>query len=339
MQVFLHPYTNKEVNKFVGDKINFPLNGKVYFQKGIEAFERGDRKEAVDCLDKAMHYSNSSEVNLYYAFVLSVYEEYEETLKVMNQMKDFYFENEKPASFYTEMLIKNENFIEAEHLIQNYQLNLTADEQLWKKLDAALDAERRLYNNKEKARKEELVKSLRILHEESSIVQSNKIREAEILELPALQEIAPLILSNYQIDAKVRRAYLELLARKNDENHYSFLWFDQIRKICPAKIETFDGLAIVHKLKNLLKEKLSKLPDLFYLIDTELTHDLLLLYPFIDEVIKDLDFWLDLYIVKFDFYNHSKITRIAVTQEELEMKETMEYLDLISQRFQKDPKN
>lgn len=323
----------------MGDKISFPLNGKVYFKKGTEAFERGDRKKAIDYLEKALDCSKSSEVNLYYAFVLSVYEEFEETLKVMNQMKDFYCDNEKPALFYTEMLIKNENFLEAEHLIQTYQMNPIADEDLWEKLAGELDAERRMYNNKEKARKEELAKSLRNLQADSSIIQSKKIREAESLNLSTLQEIAPFILSNYQIDAKVRRAYLELLARKKDKNHYSFLWFDKVRKVCPAKIETFDSLEIVHKLKKLLKEKLSKLPDLFYLIDTELTHDLLLLYPYIGEVIKDLDFWVDLYIVKLDFYNHAKTTRMAVTQEELEMKAMMEYLDIISQRDQMIPKN
>lgn len=323
----------------LGDKIVFPLNGKRYFEKGTEAFEKGEREKAIKYLDKAFKYTNNTEVNLYYAFVLSVYEDYKKTLEVMNQKKDFYINNEKQASFYTEILIKNEHFLEAEYIIQKYLLNLTTVPKIWKKLEEELDAERKMFNIEEKERKRELIKSLSNLSADTSLVQSKKIKEAETLDLETLQKLAAGILIDYQIDAKVRRAFLELLVRRKDKKSYSFLWFEQVRELCPANLKTFDDIDLVHELKARLKEKLIKYPDLYYLIDTEMTHDLLLLYPYIDEVIEDLDFWLDLYIVKLDFYNHSNTTRMAVTKEELKMKETVEYLHIISQRNQIIPKN
>lgn len=313
-------------------KIEFPLNGEAYFQKGMNAFKQGDKKIALDYFNKAHNLTDNTEVNFYYAFILSIYEKFEEALKVMNQIKDFYKNSERYSSFYTEILIKNNSFLEAEYIIQKYNGNSNSIQaELWEGLEEELDRKRKAYNLKDEAQKRELIKNLRNLPNYSFIVQSKKVQAAEILSLTNLRELAPIILSNSQIDPKARRAFLELLIQKKDDNCYSFLWLNQIREVCPLELPAFNEIKTIHQLKILLEEKLSKLPNLYYLIESEIIRDLLLLYPYIDEVIKDIDFWTDLYIIKLDFYNHSKTSRIAVTEEELRMKEMIEYLDIISQ--------
>lgn len=314
-------------------KIEFPLNGEAYFKKGMVAFKQGKEKAALDYFNKANNLTDNSEVNFYYAFILSTYEKFDKSLKIMNQIKDFYINSERYSPFYTEMLIKNNNFLEAEYVIQKFKDNLNSMQaELWEDLEEELDEKRRAYNLEEETQKRELIKNLRNLPSYSSIIQSKKVQAAGILPLTDLQELAPIILANYQIDPKARRAFLELLIQQKDDNYYSFLWFDQIRKVCPLELPVFSEIQIVHHLKLLLEEKLSKLPNLYYLIESEIIHDLLLLYPYIDEVIKDIDFWIDLYIIKLDFYNHSKTSRMAVTEEELSMKKMIEYLHIISQR-------
>lgn len=320
---------------FLGDRIEFPLNGKIYFKKGVKAFELGRQKDAIKYLDKAFECTENTEVNLYYAFVLSVYNKYQEALDVMNEQKDFYIESESHALFYTELLIKNNQFLEAEYIIQKYQLDsITENNDSWKELEKDLGEKRERYNQNEKLKKKKISKSLRNLQNYSASMQTKIVSDADDLELPNLQKLAPTILSNYQLDEKTRRAFLELLIQREDKNIYPFLWFDQIRKVCPSDLVEFEQIEAVQKLQEILEEKLSKYPDLYYWAETEITHDLLLLYPYIEEVISDLDFWTDLYIMELDFFDYVKIERTASNKEEEEMEKMVRYLHTISQRTQ-----
>lgn len=317
----------------MGNRIEFPLNGKIYFKKGIKAFENGEKKKAIKYLDKAFKLTQSPEVNFYYAFVLASYKKYKKALKIMNKIEKSYINNEKQAIFYTEILIKNGKFVEAEHIIQNYQLNLTArEEDLWGKLAETLDKKRKSYNVENNSDKIKLVESLKNISTFPPLIQSKKIKEAKKLDLQDLQKLAPMILVDNQIDEISRRAYLELLIQRRDKEDYSFLWFGQIKNVSPIDLPRFDDIKIVHNIIKILKEKLIKFPDLYHLIETEIMHDLLLLYPFIEEVIKDVDFWIDLYVDHLDFYEHNKKSRKAVTKDELKMKEMIDYLNTLSKR-------
>lgn len=317
----------------MGDRIEFPLNGKIYFKKGTEAFQQGKEEEAIKYLDKSFEYTRNEEVNLYYAFVLSVYRRHEDALEVMNRTRNFYINSETHASFYAEILIKNNKFLEAEYIIQKYKLNpATVHGESWEKLEQELNDDRELYNLEEEARKKEVIRSLRELEKYPISLQYKKVGNAEALDLLDLQELAETILVNYQLNEKIRRAYLEILIRHKDEKTYSFLWFDQIKTVRPSELLMFGELPIIHETKDLLDEKLDKFPDLYFSVEVEIMNDLLLVYPYIDETIKDLDFWIDLYINKLDFFNYIKTSRIAVTKEQLEMKEMVNFLHIISQR-------
>lgn len=319
----------------LGNRIEFPLNGKIYFKKGVEAFELGKKEKAIKYLEKAFDCTGNSEVNLYYAFVLSVYQRYEEALAVMNEKKEFYKSSVNHASFYVEILIKNNLFLEAEYIIQKYQLNPAAEhDHAWKRLEQELDNIRLQYNLELEANKKELKQSLRELANYSSLIQSQKVGEAELLDLSELQELAPLILVNHQLDGKARRAYLELLIQRKDENDYPFLWFDEIRTVCPIELEEFGNIKTVKNIQTLLERKLAKYPELYYWVEAEVIHDLLLLYPYIDEVITNIDFWLDLYIMDLDLFHYLDVKPIAKTDEEKKMKEKVEYFHQLAQRGQ-----
>lgn len=319
----------------MGDRIEFPLNGRIYFQKGVAAFEQGKQNQAIKYLTKAVEYTDNTEVNLYCAFALSVYRKYQEALAIMNEKKDFYTNSENHASFYAEMLIKNNQFLEAEYIIQKYQLDpTTAHDQVWEKLEHELNEMREVYNLEEKMKRKDIIQSLRLLANYAPMVQAQKVENARQLELRDLQEIAPLILSNHQLNENTRRGYLELLIRHKDENTYPFLWLNKLRTVRPVDLPEFSEIELVKSLLNLLEEKLSKHPDLYYWIEAEVLHDLLLLYPYIDEIVTDPDFWIDLYIMDLDLFHHVKKERLAVTDEQIKMKETLDYLHIVAQRNQ-----
>ena len=317
----------------MGNRIEFPLNGKIYFKKGVEAFELGQQTKAINYLGKAFDSTGNNEVNLYYAFVLSVYQKYEEALAVMREKKEFYMASENHASFYAEILIKNNLFLEAEYIIQKYQFDpATEHNKSWIRLEKELENIRKQYNLELEADKAKLKQSLRELNNYAPIIQAKKVEEAQALTLAELQELAPLILTNYQVDGKARRAYLELLIQNEDKKHYSFLWFDDIRTLCPNELKPFGEWKGIKKIQELLEKKLAKRPELYYWIEAEIIHDLLLLYPYIDEVISDIHFWTDLYIQDLDVFDRNEINRVALTKEEKKMKEMVTYFHQLSQR-------
>lgn len=164
------------------------------------------------------------------------------------------------------------------------------------------------------------------------MVQTKIVEEAMVLELADLQKLAPVILSNHQLNENARRGFLELLIQHNDENTYSFLWLNKIRTVRPIDLLAFSEIKTVEDLLNLLEDKLSKYPDLYHWVEAEMLHDLLILYPYVDEIVTDIDFWIDLYIMELDLFHYIKEERSAVTKEEVKMKKMVEYLNIIAQR-------
>lgn len=319
----------------MSEKINFPLDSAAYLRKGRQFFNEGKNKEAFDFIEKAYELDNDIEINFYYAFMLSQFERYEEALEVMIQEKSIYVNSEKYATFYAKMLIKTKRFIEAEYIIQKYKYDsVIIYERTWENLERELMEEREKANLEESARRERIKKELRELDQYSNMVQARKAKEAEILDLSELQEVASIILVSNDISGTVQRYFLELLIRKGDQNTYSFQWFNQMKEVCPAVLPKFSDIKLIDKIFETMEKKLSKYPDLETRVRIEIMHDLLLLYPYIEETITDVDFWVDAYISTLDYFNYMKIKPMIITEEQQKMREWIDYLNLIAQRNQ-----
>lgn len=265
--------------------------------------------------------------------MLSHFERYEEALEVINEEKELYINSEKNAIFYVKVLIKVQSFIEAEYIIQKFKLaKATEDKQAWMNLAQNLSKEREKASFKAKLRRDETKKALRELEQYSHMVQVKKIRDAEILDLSELQEVAPLILISTNISGTVQRYFLELLIQKGDQNIYSFMWFNQIKKLRPSELSKFDDVEVIHEISEEIEHKLAKYPDLETRVKIEIMHDLLLLYPYIEETVKDVTFWVEAYISQLDFFNYMEIEQISTNQEQQDMLKWIDYLNAIAQR-------
>lgn len=316
-------------------KINFPLDSVAYLRKGKSFLREGKNEEALDSIKKAYGLNSDIQTNLFYAMMLSRFERYEDALEIMDQEKSMYVNDEIHAIFYTKTLVKTQRFIEAEYIIQKYKHDpKRIDERTWENLEQDLIDEREKANLEASVRRERIKKSLRELEQYSHMVQVRKVRNAEILDLSELQEVAPIILVSNDISGTVQRYFLELLIHNGDQNVYSFQWFNQLRTVCPAELPKFDEIELFHVVLEAIGEKLTKYPDLKDRVTIEMMHDLLLLYPYIEETIKDVDFWVDAYISELDFFNHVKIKRIVATEEQQEMMKWINYLNTIAQRDQ-----
>lgn len=315
------------------DKILYPLSSEAYFRKARVFFREGKAEQAIDCLSTAYELSDDLKINIFYSFVLAHNEQYEKALEIMNEEKAFYQNTEAHAVLYTKVLVEMEKFIEAEYIIQKYLRESPVKENAtWKMLEQELDKAREKINLEESKRKEKIRYSLGTLKEYSHQKQIRTIHDAELLDLADLQEVAPSILISSDIGGIIKGGLLELLIEKKDPETYSFLWFNQMKEVSPTKLPKLNEVSLVQELSELLEEKLMKHPTMNFRIQFELMHDLLLLYPYIEETITDIDFWLDAYISELDYFEHVKIQRIASTEEEKKMMEWIKHLNLIAQR-------
>lgn len=317
----------------MGDKIEFPFNDQMYFEQAVEYIERNDFEAALACIKKVYENDKGTAVNHLYTLILYTLERYDEALDIANEQKNFYVAQEKHATLYTMLLIKNQLFLEAEVLIQDH---LTESPSFysseWESLERELELERELVNFEMEMEKQATKKELAELDSYSPNKQTEIIQKARTLELEDLQERAAFIFSSPSLSGIAQRAFLELLVEKQDTDQYLFPWFNQQKEVVPREIERFDQVTIIQNLDDILSRKLHKYPSLFEVVKVEMMNDLLLLYPFIEEVVTDIDYWVESYIEYFDFSEQLQLETTPQTNEHLEMEKWLSHLHQVARR-------
>lgn len=317
----------------LGDKIEFPFNDRMYFEQAVESIERNDFEAALENIEKVYANDKSNGVNHFYTLVLYTLDRFEEALEIANEQKNFYYQNEKHTVLYTNLLIKNQLFLEAEVLIQEHIENIHSIYHAeWQNLEKELNLERELVNYELEMQKKTTKRELGELENYSPMKQSEIIGNARDLELKELQEFARLIFFNPHTTGVTKRAFLELLVEKQDPNTYLFPWFDQQKEVVPRELEVFEHSPIVEVVDQIIEQKLHKYPSLFEIVKVEVINDLLMLYPFMEEVILDIDYWVGVYIDYFDAENQLEVQVSPQSKEQDEMKKWIEYLNQIAQR-------
>ena len=317
----------------MGDKIEFPFNDRMYFERAVEYIEKNNFEEALECIEKVYVNDKGTAVNHLYTLILYTLERYDEALEIANEQKDFYISQEKHATLYTMLLIKNQLFLEAEVLIQEHITELHSFYYSeWQSLERELNLERELVNFEIEMKKQATKKELIELDTYSPSKQTEIIQKARDLELQDLQQRASSVFTSPYISGMTQRAFLELLVEKQDPNKYLFPWFNQQKEVIPKEIHSFDQVEIVKKIDDLLSRKLHKYPSLFDVVKMEMVNDLLLLYPFIEDVVTDMDYWVDCYIEHFDFSDQLKIDTTTQIDEQIEMKSWINRLHQVAGR-------
>lgn len=317
----------------MGDKIEFPFNDRMYFEQAVESVEKNDFETALEYIEKVYVNDKGNVVNHFYTVILYTLERFEEALEIADQRKDFYYQDEKHTVLYTTLLIKNQLFLEAEVLIQEHIENTySMYYSEWQNLEKELSLERELVKFKLEREKKATKRELIALESYSPMKQAEIIGNAEELELEDLQETARIIFANPHVTGMTKRAFLELLINKQDPNDYVFPWFNEQRKVVPCQLDVFEQSPIVNQVHKLLETKMQKFPSLFEIVNVEMINDLLMLYPFMDEVVTDVDYWVDAYINYFDASNQLDINPTSQTTEEEEMAQWIDRLNQMAQR-------
>lgn len=305
----------------------------MFWKQAMLNIENNKFDRALPYVEKIYETDKSDYTNSFYVSLLFTLERFEEALEIANEQKVFYLTNEEHRIIYGLLLVKNKQFLEAELLIrQNKTDTYSPYKNEWTNLEKELELERELVAFEIEMEKIKIREKLNAIGSYALTEQAEIIQAAYELPLKDLQIAAQNIFANSFIAGNIQRSLLEVLIEKEDSNTYSFQWFNQYRKICPNELQLFSNTLLVKNIDEILEHKLHKEPSLLEIVKAEIINDLLLIYPFIEEVVTDIDYWVDCYIAFFDNSNELNQKTIPSSDAEEQMHKVIEQLNTIASR-------
>ncbi|HZK23637.1 MAG TPA: hypothetical protein VFC62_05990, partial [Atopostipes sp.] len=308
-------------------------NSKFYFEQAMEELMDENFEQAIEYFKKVYENDKSLEVNRLYSAALFTSERVDKALEIANDLKDTYISNEEMSVFYAMLLIKNHLFLEAEVLIQNYLSSPNSPfYNEWETIEKELEKEREIVRLELEKKIVECINELNGIQTYPLEKQSEIIANAHIVDLTDLKKVAKRIFIDSQIPSTTQKGLLELLIKKEDSQSYDFIWLDGLRKITPQELDIFEEVEVMEQLLVILESKLEKNPSIMESIWTEMINDLLVLYPFADEIITNEEFWVELYLQAFDLKGKNQYVKENLTKDEREMVKWQDYLNQLAQR-------
>lgn len=317
----------------MGDTIEFPHNQRMFFEEAQKALIENKLNEALEAIQKVYIKDQSPAVIYLYSGILARMEDEEGALEIASEQKDFFLANEEYAITYVLLLVKNQMYLEAETVINenidNEHSNFNVE---WQQLNEEFirhrDESIRLHENKNQETKAGLMN----LESYQPIKQYKILDDARDLALVDLQEVAPKIFMSPFVNGMIQRSLLEILITKQDNQEYLFNWVNQQRTVTPSELTEFEKTPILINILHELEFWTEKQPDLKEPIQTELINDLLILYPFIEEVITDIPYFVKNYIAQYDSNHNISVNTEPETDEQKALDKWIIYLNQISGR-------
>lgn len=303
----------------MGDRIEFPDQYENNMKKGLAAMQAGQWQEAEELIGRAYRLRPTAESNYLYFTVLTEQGYFEEAVQLAEDMLTYYSGDDVLYSLYIEAAIKSGQFLKAESLLLDEikRSGLETGERWQQQLDDLNQVKREAALEKEKQDKA-LERRLYSLAEYTSLEQLEILKEAGRLPQQMSIKAYYSLLVNPFVSQIAKTFCLLALLEQGETGTADLIWFGQDKKVDLSRLGPFEKHPGVVELKNLLQEKLYKDPLQMEMIHQELNFHLMQLYPFIEEVIQDSLFWLELYI---DRYIRSSAENQVETKVERDMLE------------------
>lgn len=317
----------------MGDTIEFPHNQRMYFEEAQKALVENQLEKALEAIKKVYDKDKGPGVIHLYSTILTLMEDDETALDIAREQEAFFLAHEEYAISYVLLLIKNQIYLEAETIInENLENEHSTFIQNWQQTNVELNRHREESIRLQEQKNQETKDGLMNLETYQPIKQHQILEDAQDLALVDLQEVAPKIFLSPFINGMLQRSLLEVLITKQDDKEYLFTWLNQQRKIKPRELIEFEQDPDLNNILLELEKRTEKQPDLKEPIQTELINDLLILYPFIGEVVTDIPYFVNYYISTYD--PNQLITKDTQpeTEEQSVLYDWIQYLNQLSGR-------
>lgn len=287
----------------MGQQINFPKNYQAFLKKAMQQFQEGHLEEACQLFQTAYSIKKEPMVNTMYVSALYQLGDYQQAKEIADDNKELYQKDEDLYGFYTSLLIKNQLFVEAERIIQKHLLHQEQQEvnPVWETAQLELEKERYRVEKEKEIRAQELVKNIFAMGGKTFDYQSSLVKQMGELNGELYSLSAKSILSNPFVNEIVKSTVLEGLINQNRREEFDLFWFKEKRVVIPAQLTSIEANQTVKQLMTLLREQYEDVnPSLYQMLMQEINLQFLLLHPYIDEIITDVNTWLDLCLERFD---------------------------------------
>jgi len=271
----------------MGEQIEFPKNFNVYMTQVMTHLREGNVVKAIDFMKKAYAIKAEDTLNVLLVSSLLQVGEYEEALALADEKDDFYQTDEKRLLIYVEVLLENHQILQAEkHIKAQLENKAVKYADSWERLDSRLTEVKRAQEEKRRKEEEQTVRELYSLASLNTLEQFSKMKAVYSLSNDRLKQLAPHLLVNPYVHPLVRATLFSLLAERGIEGTYPYLWFDEIKEGSPRDTFSLEEDPTAKRTSDALEDYLSKDPSLYQLAKNELDTLLLMLYPYVDDVIE-----------------------------------------------------
>lgn len=265
----------------MGKQIEFPKNFNMYMTQVMEHLREGNVVKAIENMKKAYSIKEEDSLNVLLVSSLLQVGEYEEALVLASEKDRFYTSDEKRLLIYVEVLLENNQILQAEkHIKDQLESNTVKYGDSWDRLDSQLTEIKKAQEEKRIKEEERIVKELYSLASLNSFEQFSAMKGVYTLPNKKLKKLAPQLLVNSYVHPLVRATLFSLLAERGVEGSFQYLWFDEIKEADPKDTYPLEKNPTALVIKEELDERLSKNPSLYQLAKSEIDTLLLMLYPF-----------------------------------------------------------
>jgi hypothetical protein len=279
----------------MGDQIEFPKNYGTYMHHALSALQDSDYERAITHMKKAYAIKDENSLNILLVSTLFQNGQVNEALDYAEEKESFYLTNEKRLLVYIELLIYNYQFLLAQKLLDDEVRSATSENLAsWQTLRDTLE-QKKLEAEKERQQTEiERMKKLFSLASLTPDEQFAMIQEADEMKTDNLIQAAPSVFQNPYVHPFARSGLLSVLIDRKVNQSFSYTWLNEDREVIPASMSTFEDHPVVLDTYSEIEESFISNPSLKVLVEQEVKAVLLMLFPFIDEVIQkeDISAWI-----------------------------------------------
>lgn len=281
----------------MGKVYQFPYNSAQLRQLIRQAEENEDYVASYHYAKLLFQETDDLEVLHLVSFFANKIGAYDEALTLMDDRIEAVLSHERLSKQYCQLLMASGQTETALEIATVLQEGNRSDPE-WATLidDIQAVSTLRRYDQVDMA---DLNQQLRRLHSLEQPHQLEVISQAHLLSSDTLLNLAPAILTATDLSQLVKTSFIQVLLQKNCKETLDLYWHGQERQIVLATLDVFEEAPLSQEIIHQLDHQLMDYPNQRQVIIQEAVFHLMQLYPFVGEVIQDIDHWVLLYQQKF----------------------------------------
>lgn len=294
--------------------IEFPGNYEYYLKKGQEALKEHHLAEGVSQLENAYQLEQDPVVNWLIATTAFELGDYSKSLSYIEELPNFYSEEESRVELFLQNLLMKKNFLDARKLLWKIQKQGKINEDKIQRLTDFLEMQEKFYQQTQQSLIQGIKRELSELPKYPAIYQLQKAQRVKELPQADLFDVSKALLIDSEVSPLVRNFLFEELAKVGIQEAVSILTIDgNIHHLYPNEAGTSNTLVLT---SNIIKQLAAILenqdPILLENLQEEVKVEMALLYP-LQQFYKDSKFWVNSYLsedLHEDYPLDHKIERI-----------------------------